>query len=210
MKTAPIVLLTLAPLALLLAQDAPLGPAEPPAYAALNEPVPDFSLLALDGSRHELSRLRGRIVVLEWFNLDCPYSAKYHRSGLLRAMHRELSPRGVTWLAVASGSAAASADRLGVAAREWKVPYPILRDQDGAVARAFRAQRTPHLFVIDRDGVLRYSGALDDATAELDRLGRTNYVLDAVGALLAGRRVETQSTTPHGTMVSRDLSVDPR
>lgn len=180
-----------------------VGPGAPaPALAEVGEPAPDFSLLDLDGARHELSRLRGRVVVLEWFNADCPYVAKYHRSGLVRAMVRELRPRGVTWLAIASGISAASADDLGAAAREWSIAYPILRDRDGAIARAYRARRTPHMYVIDRDGVLRYEGALDDAPDDLTSLGERNHVLRAVGAVLDGREVEVAHTTPFGTTVS--------
>lgn len=131
--------------------------APPPANRA---PAPDFTLDAVDGQRVTLSELKGSLVVLEWFDPECPQVAAHHQgpqdvSLLAGRYHSRLR-----WFAIASGKAALNPDRLVQAAREWQIGYPILLDPSGEVSRAFGASVTPEVFLIDDQGQLRYQGAV--------------------------------------------------
>lgn len=178
------------------AAEADDGPRAP----RIGAPAPDLDLLDLQGVRHELSTYRGKVVVLEWIAPDCPYVAKHHAlHSTVPDLVAKFSDRQVVWLAVASGAAA---DPAALAARleGWRLTYPVLLDPDGRVAAAYRAHATPHVFVIDADGVLRYTGAIDDDWSH-DRLGPTNYLDLALSTVLAGQRLERTVTVPYGCPV---------
>lgn len=168
----------------------------PPA-ARIGAAAPELELSDLGGVVHRLSAHRGKVVVLEWIAPDCPYVAKHH------AAHRtvpdlveKFRDRGVVWLAIASG-AAADRDALAARVEAWGLPFPVLLDPEGQVAAAYRAHATPHVFVIDAEGLLRYSGAIDDDWSH-DRLGQVNYLDEALTTVLAGQRLERTVTVPYG------------
>jgi peroxiredoxin len=176
--------------------------------AKIGEVAPDFTLSDLEGNEVQLSSFKGKPVVLEWFNPECPYVNLSHTKGSLVDTAARHSKDGVVWLAINSG--APGKQGHGVEKnREGKVRFnlehPILSDADGKVGRAYGAQRTPHLFVIDKDGKLVYRGAIDnspDAEKGSPQGGTLiNYVDAALASLAKGEAVATPFTQPYGCSV---------
>lgn len=171
------------------------------AELTVGQAAPDFRLRDLDGDTFALAELRGRPVVLEWINPNCPFSRRHSRQKTMQstaAAHPE-----AVWLAISStrpghGDHLAPAEFKAFLA-EHGITYPVLEDASGEVGRAYGAKTTPHMFVIAADGVVAYAGAIDD-----DPRGRAtavNYVASALDALAAGGRPEPGSTTPYGCSV---------
>src|SRR5690606_33005923 len=118
-------------------------------------------------------------------------------------LHAKYKDKDVVWLAINSGSPGkqgAGAETNKRAKQDWKIAYPICLDESGDVGRAYDAKTTPHMYVIDREGVLRYAGAIDDERA-LEGGPEVNYVEAALKALLAGEEVETKTSKPYGCSV---------
>jgi peroxiredoxin len=174
--------------------------------AVVGEPAPDFTLTDTDGQSHQLSAYTkaGKIVVLEWFNPDCPFIKKHHATAkTMNELHDRYQKNGVVWLAINSGAPGKQGhglERNKKARQEYKMPFPILIDESGQVGRAYGAKNTPEMFVIDAAGILRYSGAIDD-NRDISTLGKTNYVAEALAALVAGQEVATTKTRPYGCSV---------
>ena len=181
----------------------------PTALAAeVGKPAPDFTLPDLDGKPHRLSDLKGKIVVLEWFNPGCPYVVNSHTRGSLVDAAARRSKEGVVWLAVNSGAPGKQGHGVEVnraAAKAWSMPNPILVDESGAVGKAYGATNTPHMFVIGKDGTLAYKGAIDnspDGERGAPQGGTlVEYVTVAVEDLAAGRPVRTPETKAYGCSV---------
>lgn len=177
-----------------------------PVRARIGEPAPDFTLTDLDGKEHKLSdyTAKGQIVVLEWFNPYCPYVQKHHKHNRTMAqLYEEYKGRGVVWLAINSaheGDASSSRDVNVEHKKTWEIKYPILLDPTGKVGKMYGARTTPHMYVINADGTLVYMGAIDDDRSP-DRLGKVNYVREALNAVLAGETVATAETRPYGCTV---------
>ena len=134
--------------------------------AALAKRVPDFTLRDTDGREVKLSSLRGRTVVLEWFNPDCPFVKYAHTKGPLKDAAKRLASDKLVWLSINSGAEGKQGhgvERNQQAKREYGFDNRVLLDERGEVGRAFGAEKTPHLFVIDPRGVLVYRGGLDNA-----------------------------------------------
>lgn len=168
-----------------------------PQPARIGARAPELALPDLRGEVHRLSQLEGKFVVLEWIAPDCPYVAKHHATyPTIPNLVEKFRDQNVVWLAIASG-AAANPEALAARVEAWKIRYPVLLDADGRVAMAYGAHATPHVFVIDGSGVLRYSGAIDDDWSH-DRLGTVNYLEQALTTLLAGQRLERTVTVPYG------------
>lgn len=173
--------------------------------AEVGKPAPDFALPDLDGKVHRLSDLKGKVVVLEWFNPGCPYVVASHTKGSLVGAAARAAKDGVVWLAVNSGAPGkqghgAAANRE--AARRWGMAHPVLLDEAGAIGKAYGATNTPHLFVVARDGTLAYQGAVDnspDGERGAPRGGALEeYVTSALADLAAGRPVRTPETRAYG------------
>jgi len=186
-------LLLLAPLAALA------SPAE------VGQPAPDFTLNDLDGKPVHLADLKGKIVVLEWFNPGCPYVVAAHTRGSLVDAAARASKQGVVWLAVNSGAPGKQGAGLEInrtARSEWKLAHPILLDESGKVGQAYGATNTPHLFVIDATGTLVYRGAVDnspDGERGAPQGGTlVEYAAVAVADLRAGRPIKVSSTRAYG------------
>jgi DsbC/DsbD-like thiol-disulfide interchange protein len=165
--------------------------------------APDFSLRDSDGREWTLSDQRGEIVVLEWFNPDCPFVKRHHQQRrTMVELAEEFALRGdVTWMAINS-THYMTAEKTGEWARKWNLTYPVLIDRDGSVGRAFGAKTTPHIFIVDADGQLAYIGAIDDDPAgNRDPAETTNYVRQALEDLLAGRPVRRPQTRQYGCSV---------
>lgn len=179
--------------------------ADPAAVAAIGQPAPDFTLPAADGSEVKLSSFRGKRVVLEWFNPECPFVQKAHADGPLKDLATRTTATGVVWLAINSGAAGKQghgAEANKQAATQWNLGHPILLDETGAVGHAYGASNTPHMYVIDDKGVLVYRGGLDNAPMNEPAEGtRVAYLEDALAALAAGKPVATAETRAWGCSV---------
>lgn len=176
--------------------------------ADVGAPAPDFTLKDLDGKDVKLSSFKGKTVVLEWFNPECPYVKASHTKGSLVDTAKRAAKKGVVWLAINSGApgkqgAGAEKSRAGVKA--FGLEHPVLLDESGAVGKAYGATNTPHLFVIDAKGTLVYRGAIDnspDGEGQSPKDGKlTNYVDAALDDLAAGRAVKTPDTKAYGCSV---------
>lgn len=171
--------------------------------AAVGAPAPDFTLTDTEGQSTSLSSLRGKTVVLEWFNADCPFVKYAHgKAGPLRNQPDRVVSDKVVWLAInssARGKQGSGMERNRKAREDYQMSYPVLLDPDGTVGRLYGAKTTPHLFVIDPAGVLSYAGGLDDAP--MGNGDRTNHVDSCVADLAAGRVVKKPSTKPYGCSV---------
>ena len=165
--------------------------------------APDFTLVDEAGANHTLSDYRGQIVVLEWFNIPCPYVRRHYAANTFENLIEEFGGDDFVWLAIDTTWDNTPADTLA-----WKEganenrshDYPVLQDPDGEVGRLYKARTTPHMFVIDQEGILQYMGAIDD-----DPRGRSdephNYVHAALTAMRAGEAIETTETEPYGCTV---------
>ena len=177
-----------------------------PALAAdVGQPAPEFSLQDLDGKVHKLSDLKGKVVVLEWFNPGCPYVVAAHTKGSLVDAGARASKEGVVWLAINSGAPGKQGHGVETnraAARSWSMSYPILIDESGAVGKAYGATNTPHMFVVGKDGKLAYKGAIDnspDGERGAPQGGTlVEYVSAAIADLAAGRPVRSPQTKAYG------------
>lgn len=174
----------------------------------IGQPAPAFTLPAADGETHGLEDFRGQVVVLEWVNHDCPFVKKHYGSGNMQALQEKYTGEGVAWLSVNSSAPGKQGHVTPEQAREQvdeknAAPTAVLLDPEGDVGQAYGARTTPHMYVIDEDGVLLYMGAIDDRpTTDLDDVeGATNYVTAALDAVLAGGTPETQVTKPYGCSV---------
>ncbi len=170
--------------------------------AAIGKPAPDFTLKDSQGKEQKLSQYKGKIVVLEWTNHICPF-VKYHqgKAKTMQATCKGFEEKGVVWLAIDSSSFCEEKVKgINAWIEEQAIPYPILLDAGGTVGRAYGAKTTPHMFVIDRKGILQYRGAIDDDSGLGGEASR-NYVKDAVDALLQGLTVSQKETKSYGCSV---------
>lgn len=174
------------------------------AGAQVGRPAPDFTAQDITGKTHKLSDYQGKIVVLEAYNLDCPYCANHFKTGAMQELQAELVGKGVVWFVVNSTHAKHPSYRPPEKARQEFEAQKMratawLDDSSGAIGKAYGMKTTPHLFVIDKQGVLAYAGAIDDRpAAEGDPRKARNYVREAVKALLAGDKVAVAETKPYG------------
>lgn len=170
----------------------------------VGKPAPDFTLTDVDGKSHKLSDYKGKVVVLEWVNPECPIVVKhYDKSGNMPKLQKEATDDGIVWLSINSGHKGAQGDLNNSKLEKWmtKNSYAgsaYLRDQDGKVGKMYNAQTTPHMFVVDPQGTLVYAGGIDSIRSgnPNDIPKATNYVREALADLKAGRPVRTK-TAPH-------------
>jgi peroxiredoxin len=175
------------------------------AQAEVGKPAPDFTLKDYDGKSVHLADLRGKTVVLEWFNPDCPFVKASHTKGSLKGLAKRWTDKGVVWLAVDSsgpGKQGNAPDRVAAGKKTFEMDHPVLADESGAVGHLYGATNTPHVFVIDAQGVLAYKGAIDnspDGEGESPTGGKlVNYADAALTALAAHQPVETRETKAYG------------
>jgi hypothetical protein len=191
---------------------APTGAELRAAAPKVGTAAPAFTAVDTRGATHSLAGYRGRWVVLEWLNHECPYTKKHYaaadgRPGNTQAMQRDYATR-VVWLSVVSSSeghqgftTAEEANRL--TRDKGAAPTAVLRDTAGTLGRLYGARTTPQYAIIDPQGMLRYSGAIDDRPTPrvADVAGATNYVRAALDAGLAGRPIAVAETQPYGCSV---------
>lgn len=181
-----------------------LTPTTPGGQGMVGKPAPDFTGTDLDGKTHKSADLKGKIVVLEWFSSKCPVCA--HHVKEKKTMQNTLAKfkgKDVIWLGIDSNVAngeVAKPDEIKAFVKESGVTYPVMLDPDGKIARAFSAKTTPHMFVIDKTGIIAYEGAID-SDPSMKEPNATNYVEAAVQALVDGSQVATKYSKPYGCSV---------
>jgi len=184
------------------------APALSRAAPVVGQPAPDFTLTDLNGQTHRLSDYKGKIVVLEWTNPECPIVRKHYESGNMPSLQKSAAADGVVWLSINSSHAGAEGDYDKPAVESWlkshsATPTAYFRDQNGKVGHEYHATATPNMFVITADGTLAYAGAIDSIpSADQSDIARaTNYVRAALDAVKSGRPVPVASTRPYGCSV---------
>jgi len=173
------------------------------ASVIVGDPAPGFTLTDLNGQEHSLADYRGQVVVLEWINPKCPFSERHAKEKTMIGLAHRFD---VVWLAINSSSPehvdSMSATEHRAYDTKYGIDYPVLFDPTGAVGHAYDAKTTPHMFVIDEEGILIYEGAIDaDPLGRQPPAKRTNYVAAALEAHAQGRPVEPTNTKPYGCTV---------
>jgi peroxiredoxin len=186
--------------------------AEAEPSAELGRPAPAFTLVDTAGKTHKLSDYKGKIVVLEWFNPDCPFVKAAHGKGPLKELAKQSVSAQVVWLSINSGApgkqgSGVERNRAGIA--EFGIANPVLLDEKGEVGKAYGAAKTPHLFIVDPKGKLAYRGGLDNAPMGVVDNARprlpgsaegelSNYVTAALEDLKQQRPLRLPDTPPYG------------
>jgi AhpC/TSA family len=178
-----------------------------PAQAALEigKPTPDFTAKDSNGQAHKLSDFKGKIVVLEWNNPECPFVKKHYDSGNMQKLQQTYTAKDVVWLTINSSAAGKQGhlDNAGankyIAEKDAKQTAYLL-DPAGEIGKIYDAKTTPHMFVIFKDGTLAYEGAIDDNDSANpdDAATAKNHVAAALDDLIAGAAVKTAQTKPYG------------
>jgi hypothetical protein len=176
--------------------------------AKVGEPAPAFTATSTAGSPVSLGSYKGKVVVLEWTNHECPYVRKHYETGNMQALQRETTGQGIVWLTIISSAKGeqgyvtpGQADELTTSRKA--APTLVLLDEKGMVGRMYGATNTPHMYVVDKTGLLVYAGAIDDrpTTRKADVPGASNYVKAALEAVAAGQPVKTPVTRAYGCTV---------
>jgi peroxiredoxin len=176
------------------------------AQVAVGQMAPPFEAADVSGKTVSLSQFKGKYVVLEWFNPDCPFVQKHYNSGNMPTVQKYALDKGVVWLAVntTNESTAKEIAALGYWMKSKKaVPSATVVDTKGKIGRAYGARTTPHMYLIDPAGKLVYAGAIDSKpTANpADIKTATNYVVQAIEEALAGKPVSQPVTRAYGCSV---------
>ena len=176
-----------------------LGHADAP---KVGEPAPAFTATDMHGKARQLSEFKGKYVVLEWHNQSCPFVKKHYESGNMQKLQKELTGKGAVWLSIISSAPGAQGyvtaeEEKKYLAEKQAAPTHVLFDPEGTIGHAYGAKTTPHMFVIDDQGVLIYAGAIDD-NPSADAATAKNYVRAAFDESSAGKPVTTASTAPYG------------
>lgn len=171
-------------------------------------PAPAFSVQDISGHTQSISEYKGKIVVLEWNNPDCPFVRKHYESGNMQALQQYAIGKGVVWLTVNSSARGkegyvSASEAKAVIARVGGHENAYILDPEGTLGTLYGAKSTPHMFVIDSKGILVYEGAIDDKpTPDRDDItGARNYVKAAIDALLEGKGIEVSHTRAYGCSV---------
>lgn len=182
------------------------GDGKPAAASAtalkIGDKAPDFTLKGFDGKDYNLASLNkeGKIVVLEWFNSECPFCVKHGESKTMINIVNDYKDKNVVMLGINSGGPGKPGyGKDEEAAKKWGLNYPVLQDADGKVGHAYGAKTTPHMFIINKDGTLAYQGAIDNQarSGEPDSTA-VNYVRQALDEISKGQKVSTPETRPYG------------
>ena len=176
--------------------------------AKLNELAPDFKLIDSNRKEHSLNEFKGKVVVLEWVNFDCPFVKKHYNSKNMQSLQLKYTKKDIVWLSICSSAEGkhgnSTNDEINDRIRNHNaIMSAYLIDADGKVGKMYGAKTTPHMYVIDKNGKLVYVGAIDDkASTDLEDVKEAkNYVSNALDELLAGKNVSFQSSTSYGCSV---------
>lgn len=174
----------------------------------LNEQAKDFKLKDSNGKEHSLSDFKGKIVVLEWVNFDCPFVKKHYNSKNMQSLQLKYTKKDIVWLSICSSAEGKqgnfSNDEIDdrIKNHNGKMSAYLI-DADGKVGKMYGAKTTPHMYIIDKEGKLVYAGGIDDkASTDLEDVkAANNYVSKALDELLGGKSVSLQSSIPYGCSV---------
>ena len=168
----------------------------------------DFKLTDVNGKTVQLSQFRGKTVVLEWHNPGCPFVSKHYRSGNMQATQKAARQQGAVWLTINSGAKGKQGHMTGPEAKALIAKQNIqstnyLLDAKGVVGKAYGAKTTPHMYIIDGNGILVYQGGIDDKpTANIaDIKNARNHVLAALNEIKSGDKVSVAQARPYGCSV---------
>ncbi|HET9950813.1 MAG TPA: thioredoxin family protein [Candidatus Eisenbacteria bacterium] len=178
------------------------------AAAIVGQPAPAIELRDSDGKTVRLDAFKGKFVVLEWVNFQCPFVGKHYGSGNMQKLQKKYTEAGVVWLSVCSSAQGKQGYVTGPEAKKameekGAAPSRFLLDPKGVVGKAYGAKTTPHMFVIDPKGTLVYNGAIDDkpSTDKADIVTAKNYLAAALDASLSGKKIEVAASQPYGCSV---------
>ncbi len=177
------------------------------AAAQVGKAAPEFTAKDINGKTHQLSDYRGKIVVLEAFNLDCPFCANHYKTGAMQELQTYATSKGVVWLVVNSVNPKSGSHRDPASAQKEFAAQKIkatawIDDSSGTVGKAYGLKTTPHMIVIDKNGTVVYDGAIDDRPAsEGDPRQARSYVREAIDKLAAGETIAVARTKPYGCSV---------
>src|ERR1700720_1625462 len=171
--------------------------------------APDFSLTDAKGRTHSLSQYKGKYVVLEWFNPECPFVKKHYGGGNMQKLQEQYTDKGVVWLTIDSNAPGTEGnltpEQAEKVATSWKTQQTaLLLDPDGKVGRAYGAKNTPNMVIINPEGKIAYEGAIDSKATPnpADIPSSTNYVKAALDQSLAGKSVSNAQTKPYGCHIT--------
>jgi hypothetical protein len=178
------------------------------AVPSVGQPAPDFALQDAAGKPVKLSDFRGKYVVLEWTNPNCPFVRKHYDSGNMAATQQDVVGKGAVWLSINSTAKASyeymEPARLVAWQQERKVqPTATLMDEDGVAGKAYGARTTPHMYIVDPQGRLAYAGGIDSipsANPE-DVRKAVNYVRQGIAEASAGKPLSAATTRPYGCSI---------
>jgi peroxiredoxin len=171
-------------------------------------PAPAFTGTTATGDALSLDQYRGKTVILEWTNHECPYVRKHYGAENMQALQKQTTADGIVWLSVISSAPGSQGylegpEALQIAADKGAAPTAIVLDPKGEIGKMYDARTTPHMYIVDPDGRLVYKGGIDDkpTTRQADIETATNYVKLALSELAAGKPVSNPSTRPYGCSV---------
>jgi peroxiredoxin len=173
----------------------------------VGKPAPDFTGTGINGKTIKLSDYKGKIVIIESYNSDCPFDANHYKTGAMQELQKDMAAKGIVWLIVDSVNKKNFSYRTPEQARKEFADQKMtatawLDDNAGTIGHLYGMETTPHMFVINKDGTLAYDGAIDNmADPSHDPRTAKNYVRAAVGELLASKPVTIASTKPYGCSV---------
>src|ERR1044072_6879944 len=170
--------------------------------------APDFSISDSTGNSQSIAQYKGKYVVLEWFNPECPFVKKHYGVGNMQKLQKEFTDKGVVWLPVDSSATGKEGNLAPEAANakiaEWKMhATALLLDPEGKAGKAYGAKNTPHMFIINPEGKVIYEGAIDSKASPnpTDIPNSTKYVKVALAEAMAGKKVSNPNTRPYGCSV---------
>jgi len=174
----------------------------------VGQPAPAFTAAGSDSKMHSLADYRGKYVVLEWLNHECPYVRKHYDTKNMQALQEQLTGKDVVWVSVISSAPGKQGHSTAAEANantEAKGAHPtvVILDEEGEVGRAYEAKTTPHMFVIDPEGTLIYKGAIDDQPSfdQATVAAAKNYVRQGTGEAMSGKPVSEPVTQPYGCSI---------
>lgn len=182
----------------------------PAANAAVDvgEMAPDFTAVDTNGVEHSLSDFKGKNVVLEWSNHECPFVVKHYEPGNMQKVQKMATDNGVVWITIVSSAegkqgAVDAAEANKIMEEVGANSTARILDPSGEIGKLYGAKTTPHMFVIDEEGKIAYMGAIDsDSSFQKSSIeGATNYVTAALESLNAGEEIKVTSTKPYGCSV---------
>ena len=180
------------------------------AYAGVEvgKAAPDFTGIDSNGKQHSLSQYKGKTVVLEWTNHDCPYVKKHYNSGNMQSLQKEARAKGVVWLSIISSKPGKQGHVTGKQANQLTQsrkasPSAVMLDENSEIGMLYGAKTTPHMYIVDKTGRLVYMGGIDDnPSKDEDDIPRSkNYVTAALNAIAVGNKIEDSITRPYGCSV---------